>query len=81
MHLDRGKCNGFYAFCIVMEELGHLIWATRLSVVEIRVNGLDGQEDSCGGLTLAGCEVPTQLLSHSPSSTGQGGKQHEKIWG
>lgn len=26
---------------------------------------------SKGGLTLAGCQVPTKLLPHFPSSTGQ----------
>jgi len=25
----------------------------------------------CGGLTLAGCQTPTQTLSHSPYSAGQ----------
>jgi len=27
---------------------------------------------TCGGLTLAGCQMPTQQLPHSPSSSGQG---------
>lgn len=28
----------------------------------------------CGVLTSAGCQMPTQKLSHSPSPTGQGEK-------
>jgi len=30
--------------------------------------------DKCGGLTLAGCQVPTQLLCHSHFSAGLGRK-------
>jgi len=30
----------------------------------------------CGGLTLAGCQMPTQLLFHSPSATGQRGENN-----
>lgn len=32
----------------------------------------------CGGLALAGCQTLTQLLSHSPCSTGQGGEIGKK---
>lgn len=34
----------------------------------------------CGELTLAGCQMLTQLLTHS-SSTGQAGKMREKLAG
>lgn len=32
----------------------------------------------CGGLTMADCQMPTELLSHSPSSTAQGEKRRWK---
>lgn len=54
-----------------MEELGHLIWDTKLSIVEIKLNGHDGQKNSCGGLTLSGCQVPTQLLPHQQDKGGK----------
>jgi len=36
---------------------------------------------SCSGLTLTTGQMPTQLLSHSPSPTEQGRKQVEKACG
>ena len=40
------------------------------------------QADSCGGLTLAGCHVPTKLLCHSPSSARQGERKcDERLMG
>lgn len=39
------------------------------------------QQCLCGGLTLAGCRMPTELLSHSPSSTAQDEKVRSKsLW-
>lgn len=35
----------------------------------------------CGGLDLACCQLPTQLLSHSCTSGGQGTKQGEEACG
>ena len=34
-----------------------------------------GQYGLCGGLTLGGCQVSTQLLYHSSSSERQGGRK------
>ena len=33
-------------------------------------------ESYCGGLTLASFQVPTEVLCHSPSSTGQGERKY-----
>lgn len=35
----------------------------------------------CGGLTFAGCQMTTQLLSHSPSSMGQRENKIKKFMG
>ena len=35
----------------------------------------------CGGLTLAGCQVPTKLLYHSPPQQDRGRKYDERFVG
>lgn len=37
-------------------------------------------ENLSGGLTLAGCKVPTKLLSCSSSSAGEGENEMENLW-
>lgn len=38
-------------------------------------NGRVGQSGRWGGLTLAGCQVPSQPLNHSPPQQDRGGKK------
>lgn len=45
------------------------------------VVGLSTHCTSTGGLTLAGCQIPTQPLSRSPFSTEQGEKIRWKVCG
>lgn len=65
----------------VGQSLEHLLLrkCNRLTAVyQVRSLGVDVSTFCCAGLTLAGCPMPTQPLSHSLSSAGEGEEQDGK---
>jgi len=46
--------------------------------IKIFTGRKDLRVEGCGGLTLAGCQVPTKLLCHSPPQD-RGRKYNERL--
>jgi len=53
---------------VLLETVSYKVMVGKLQAEVIR------HRNRCGGLSLAGCQMLTKMLSQSPSSTGQGEK-------
>jgi len=65
---NRSLCS------IPLADVSNVLCFQAISLHFISVLSLVPQSWCCGGLTLAGCQVPTKLLYHSPPQQGRGRK-------